>query len=604
MKITRIQIKYFRSIESLDFDPSLTTAICGSNSSGKSNVLRAIRLAFLEELTQPKLSENITSSAGPNAKCIISITFDKPIKELVQKFGIQSGESFVYSISFKRSGFVSRSINKIKLGKEDFDALRDSFLIIYVPAIRDIGIDGLKPFRDTLLYALRKHKGTSSLAALNDDVRRVISERSKAMLSSTKSLVRDWIGVDQLEVDTDPISVDLLLDAVGLRVKFNDSTFELNKLGTGHQSAVVIKLFRELGVGSGRPVIYLFEEPDNHLHPTSIKVVADEISDCVSSGNGQVFLTTHSPYLLNHFEFKNILPLFLDDQRNTCKRNFKITKTDKILRTAMSKFGLKPAEALLSRKVLILEGQNDFHALREFIDLHTKVTPECQDILIVPAGGKAMVAELADLLDEIGANWKAILDRDALEDANQPMLIRGLSTHDKNQISTSIQTIKSSLFNSPTKRSKLHKQLEAMERELKNPVNSKPNFSNSMIAQYLTKKSKLSVANMTKLKSAVTASQTKNINNILAEMRLFVWKGEIEDVVVPVNAETLAETFLLSQSILTSAGSTSDRRNRILSAVKGFAHEPHKMQALIHHLWGHGVYKKQEVIRALQFVLN
>ena len=46
MKIAKITIKNFRSIEELNFEPKNVTAICGTNSSGKSNVLRAIRLHF------------------------------------------------------------------------------------------------------------------------------------------------------------------------------------------------------------------------------------------------------------------------------------------------------------------------------------------------------------------------------------------------------------------------------------------------------------------------------------------------------------------------------------------------------------------------------
>lgn len=37
--------------------------------------------------------------------------------------------------------------------------------------------------------------------------------------------------------------------------------------GTGHQSSVIIHLYRQLGELTGGHTLFLFEEPDNHLHP-------------------------------------------------------------------------------------------------------------------------------------------------------------------------------------------------------------------------------------------------------------------------------------------------------------------------------------------------
>jgi predicted ATP-dependent endonuclease of OLD family len=604
VKITKIRIKYFRSIEFLEFEPNETTVICGSNSSGKSNVLRALRLAFRTELTQPKLGENISSWMGPNAKCQISITFDQPTKTLAQELGIQVNKPFTYRIAFKRSGQATRIINsKNKLDDQKFEILRDSILLIYVPAIRDIGVDGLKPFKDTLLSTLRKHKGNQSLTSLNNGVRNAISERGKAMLSSTKSLAKEWMGVDQLQVDANLISVDSLLDAVGIKVKIGGASFELNKLGTGHQSAVVIKLYRELGVGTGKSVIYLFEEPDNHLHPTSIKVVADELADCINQANGQVLLTTHSPYLLNHYAFDRILALYSDNNRITQKRKINVTRTNKNLRIAMSKFGLRPAEALLSKKVIVVEGMNDANAIRTFITIQTNITPECQDIMIINAGGKALVSELCDLLDEIGAKWLAIYDWDAIEDTNQPLLNKGLNSDDKKNVTESAQLIKKHLLKKPTKTSKIFKQLEALENEV-NQKTYRPNFSNSVIAKFISSKSRLPATQISLLKKAAAAAQNRSVNKILENTNIFIWKGVIEEVVVPLRATISAEVFLESKGLIIPNPNPSDRRKNILRTVKNLSHQPEIMAELIEYLWVEGFYKQQEIIKALTYLLH
>ena len=46
MRIKRVHIEHFRSIQSLDFEPDRFCVLIGENNSGKSNILRALTLAL------------------------------------------------------------------------------------------------------------------------------------------------------------------------------------------------------------------------------------------------------------------------------------------------------------------------------------------------------------------------------------------------------------------------------------------------------------------------------------------------------------------------------------------------------------------------------
>jgi predicted ATP-dependent endonuclease of OLD family len=48
MKIQRVHIENFRSIEELDFSPGQYCVLIGENNSGKTNILRALNLALGE----------------------------------------------------------------------------------------------------------------------------------------------------------------------------------------------------------------------------------------------------------------------------------------------------------------------------------------------------------------------------------------------------------------------------------------------------------------------------------------------------------------------------------------------------------------------------
>jgi len=601
LRITHIRIKHFRSIEKLDFATGETTAVCGTNSSGKSNLIRALRVALMGNLDSTRLASNVTSWTGPNTQCEIELTFDKPTAELVNQ-GFHVNTEFLYTTRFKKTGQYTRLINGTT-NPTQTTALLESILVVYVPAIRDISVDGLKPFRDSLLLALKKQKGAESLLKLNSTIRKSISARGKTMLASTKTLATEWMKVDRLEVDTTTVFVDSLVALTGIRVRSGTDDFALSKLGTGHQSAVVIKLYRELGTGSGKNVVYLFEEPDNHLHPTSIKVVADELKDCAKSSAGQVFLTTHSPYLLNHVDFKSILPLAISKGKVTEKREIALLRTDRSLRIALSKYGLRPAEALLARRCIVVEGPNDVNVLRALIDLHTSMCPEMQDVMIVPAGGKAAVVDLCDLLSEIGADWKAVLDWDAVEDTNAPILSTGISAPDKATTIAAIQSIQGHLRTTNNKETKAQKILKSMLSELNSPT-PKLDFANSVLGKFVGSKSRLSAAGITRLKKAIAAQQPLVINTSLAPLRLFLWKASIEDVVVPPNAELIAENFLVTVGKSFANVPPQQKRQAILAAIKASAHEPDTVTNLVGNIWNAGLYKRREANRVLNFLIN
>jgi predicted ATPase len=59
-----------------------------------------------------------------------------------------------------------------------------------------------------------------------------------------------------------------------------------------------------------KPPVCFIEEPENHLHPRMLSILMGlfhQVQRELSSSEGQLFLTTHSPYLLDHFSIDEIL---------------------------------------------------------------------------------------------------------------------------------------------------------------------------------------------------------------------------------------------------------------------------------------------------------
>ena len=455
---------------------------------------------------------------------------------------------------------------------------------------------------------LAKDYGANEIEALklNQTVRTAVKAGGKSLLYGTRDVARQVLRVDELVVNADGIDLEQLLPAAGLSVRIGNKEVGLDKLGTGHQSSVILKLYRQLGEGSDKFVLYLFEEPDNHLHPTSLREIAVDLSKCAEEGHSQVFLTTHSPYLLNQFDHHSVLPLASDSARRSVKRPKNLTRSDREVRIALGKYGLKPAEALLANKVVVVEGPNDVTFLRTLIELQTGITADKQDILIVSAGGKGPVGDLAGFLRELGANWQAFFDWDATESTSAPLFRDGLATADIVALQAAAATIRAELRNQPTKASKATKIVDSMLTELANPPVAGAGFAGSILDAFVRKNTLLSAAEINVLAEAIRRRQPKNISKVLSPKNIWLWSGAIEQVILrSVDAENDTEAVLRGRgALLQTFPNPTERLVAITKIIHNSAHEPDLVRDVVETLWRAGRFDHSEVKTAIKFVVG
>lgn len=607
MRITKVSIQKFRSIMALDFLATPLTAICGPNSCGKSNILRAIKFAFLPSYSPERMPTNICHDlVGPNTACQIELTFDAPIPALVDSLKLKDNSSFTYSVQVKRNGSMSAFLNNTKMDNKLRDQFLDAVLVVYVPPIRDIASEGLKPFKDTLTSVLRKSRGTTSFTYLNDQVRKIVKARGKALLDGTKDVAQHLLRVDELVVNVDGIDLEQLLPSASLNVRIRNNEEGLDKLGTGHQSSVILQLYRQLGRNTGKFVLYLFEEPDNHLHPTALRAIGEDLMQCSSEGDTSVLLTTHSPYLLNQFDYHNILALTSDKKRLTLKRPKRVTRSDREVRVALGNYGLKPAEALLADKVVVVEGPSDVTFLRTLFELETKITPDRQDILIIPAGGKQQVSELCVFLHELGVNWRAVFDWDATENTFVPLFQTGLNATDIEVLQVAAKTIQTKLYSHQNKNTKAKKLVKAMLSELADPKAPVPRFEESILDVFIRKLLLLDETTLNHLKNSVSRHQFVKIRQNLSPKGVWIWSGSIEDVILRnSDAENdIEQIFRTSGKLKQTFQNPTDRRPALFNLLKEATYEPEVIRRIIESLWKANRFDRSEAKSAINFLLS
>jgi hypothetical protein len=145
--------------------------------------------------------------------------------------------------------------------------------------------------------------------------------------------------------------------------------------GGGSQS--ILALIYEVETG---PHIVAVEEPENHLHPELIKKSLQYFQNITSTKmSKQLFVTTHSPFLVDSFHFPGLVSCHWDGSET------RITQigTKKDLKFALFDIGCRPSDIFFSDLVLIVEGESDkivFHNWSRILgvpleEIHAAVVP-------------------------------------------------------------------------------------------------------------------------------------------------------------------------------------------------------------------------------------
>ena len=573
------------------------------NSSGKSNVRRALQYAFLESFDPTRANENICfDRPGPRTAAWVTLKFDKPTAAIAAALQIPQNQEFTYALQVRRNGSFTATVNSTAITEEQRREFLAEVLVVYVPPLRDLAANGLKPFVATLTSALLKMRTAESFNSKAKALMTVVRDKGAQLLQATRDLSKSQLRVDQLVVDLDGIDLSKAFDGIGLKFKVGSREKSLEKLGTGHQSAVILELYRQLGESSNKFVLYLFEEPDNHLHLTSMRSMMDDLELCAQRPNSQVFITTHSAHLLNMLPIESHLCLSMVN-RLTVKRAQNLRKNEKQMRDAVSRCGLSIAEALLSRKVLLVEGPADVTLFRTLIELVTGSTPEKQDIHIAPASGKGGITPLAAVLQDLGANYAAVFDWDASLDTGHPMF-KPMTPAQRAALLAELASVAAQMQPLSThKRTKPQKTVASLIAELQAPPSHTVDFKRSELGAFLAEVHSLSPSAVDAV-GALLPQGVKKYRPALASHNVLLWSASPEEVLIPDHAaELVAANEFVAMGVFQAVPPAAQLRATVIKQAHELAHQPERQMRLIEALWAAGVVKKAEIRNAVKFCL-
>lgn len=210
---------------------------------------------------------------------------------------------------------------------------------------------------------------SSILAALSRQTRAAFAQQQLPELNEVLAqvkLIADRLGVSvgHLQARLDVDGVSLSKGAIGLH---NDDNSPLRQLGTGSTRLLISGLQKSINSSN----VLLVDEAEYGLEPFRITRLLNELGSKDSQTSKQVFITTHSPYVLRELSSHQLTVLRRlapqPPQPNTSPPShwaYKMGGSEQEQATLRA-----CAEAFLSRKVIVCEGKTEI-GLVKGIDLY------------------------------------------------------------------------------------------------------------------------------------------------------------------------------------------------------------------------------------------
>jgi putative ATP-dependent endonuclease of OLD family len=360
MRITSLRIQNFRCIKDLEIQLGETTVFIGQNSSGKTAILDAIRIALTRRWGQRGTgfteydvhleNDKADHRTAPGVEITVRSEEQRPGEwpdEVVQGLDhIKQVDAItgINSITLLVTWKWNRTDSAFEPGWVFLNAARQPLLgpsvrrtnleqfwkylpVFYLGALRDAEdeFSQRSQFWGRLLKAMEippqlEVKVQKVLQRLNSRLLRAdprLTQIADTLSSVSKVAARDRDG--SVDLQALPMKAwDLLARAEIIMKNAPDHPWlPLQKHGQGVQSLSVIFLFEafvkhllsELYEEDSTAVLAL-EEPETHLHPQA----ARSLWSHVSTLTGQKIISTHSPYFVQHVPFRDLRVVCLTDK--------------------------------------------------------------------------------------------------------------------------------------------------------------------------------------------------------------------------------------------------------------------------------------------------
>ncbi|WP_412763456.1 ATP-dependent nuclease [Rodentibacter abscessus] len=162
----------------------------------------------------------------------------------------------------------------------------------------------------------------------------------------------------------------------------------------------------------------LIDEPETALHPSAVRAAKEHLYSLAEEAGWQVMLSTHHPAFVDPLkDHTTIVRLHRKDRHNTPNiyKSDSAKFNDEELENlkALLAFDSNVSEIFFGYSVILVEGDTEFAAFNEVMNIQKDAYPIEQRPLILRARGKATIAILAKILTQFKIGFSVLHDIDS-----------------------------------------------------------------------------------------------------------------------------------------------------------------------------------------------
>ena len=228
-------------------------------------------------------------------------------------------------------------------------------------------------------------------------------------------------NLEQVRITADTQYRDLQLQTRFMLVE-NGQEVEVSSKGDGTKRRITMALLefkRQQDATAGKKSIYVFDEPDTHLHAGAQVDLFHTLRGFAQSGH-QVILTTHSPFLLNAVPAKQVR-LIRNQENTSVVRGIEDRDAEHVL----AALGIDNAHLFFARYLVIAEGATEVAFLDAYFRARFGTSAQASLVKVISTEGVENVPGFAAALAQVHSGPRAFILYDAdASDRVQPVIAR------------------------------------------------------------------------------------------------------------------------------------------------------------------------------------
>ncbi|MBW9474730.1 AAA family ATPase [Escherichia coli] len=438
MRVKSIKLTNFKKFKDdhLEFNDDVNIFV-GDNNAGKSTILEALEIVlnynyrgrpFNSEFTPDIFNKDAVQqflASDKSAKYLPSLTLEAFIDGVPEYRGSNNSlkvdaQGITVQVRFDATledvyadylqtnpNITSIPIEFYKLEWLDFGwnpikAVAKKFKALYIDPTRIHPTLGKNQYISTILNTALNKEELAKLTLNYRENQQVFNNSGEVKMVNTGLDTDHLITDKKLSIAASTLPAGSIQTSLQLEV--DDVPFQF--IGKGEQSNVQIKLAIQ---NKSKDIdLVMMEEPENHLSHTNLNKLVHYIER--QRGTKQLFLTTHSSYVLNKLSIDKIC-LVHSGYKRLHKLDPAVVKTLKRLP------GYDTLRVALARNVILVEGPSDELVLKKIYHRKHDRLPEQDGIDIIVVRGVGFDTFISVGM-EIGTSINVLRDNDGAYDEN------------------------------------------------------------------------------------------------------------------------------------------------------------------------------------------